>query len=75
MSDNSYLRHPYVSPLFAVENPEKPICPILIQIGESERMRDENISFVIEKFKNSTIKLEIYESMVLIYFQNLEFMI
>ncbi|TPX34291.1 hypothetical protein SmJEL517_g02934 [Synchytrium microbalum] len=62
--DNSYFKHPYVSPSFATEDVNRPICPTLIQIGEVELFRDESIYWVAETFKHSPISLEIYEDYV-----------
>ncbi|TPX46942.1 hypothetical protein SeMB42_g01791 [Synchytrium endobioticum] len=59
--DNSYLKHPYVSPIYALEDPCRPTCPLLIQVGEVELFRDENIYFVVKQFPHSPIRLEIYE--------------
>ncbi|KAJ3206728.1 hypothetical protein HDU82_004332 [Entophlyctis luteolus] len=65
--DNSYLKNPLVSPLFAVESETAPMCPILIQIGENERLRDENLMFATKVFASSPIQLEIFESMVHVF--------
>ncbi|KAI9348494.1 Alpha/Beta hydrolase protein [Obelidium mucronatum] len=67
ISDNSFLTNPLVSPLFAQEIPEKQMCPILIQVGDSERLRDESIVFAMNRFSQSTIQLEIYEGMVHVF--------
>lgn len=61
--DNSFLTDPYACPIFNKENPEKPLPPTLIHIGDAEKLRDENIIFVDKIFKNSNIHLEIYEDM------------
>ncbi|KAI8847992.1 Alpha/Beta hydrolase protein [Chytridium lagenaria] len=58
------MRHPLVSPLFAEEIADKPLPPTLIQVGTAERLRDENVSFYAEKFKESKIQLELYEDMI-----------
>ncbi|KAJ3073384.1 hypothetical protein HDU98_001675 [Podochytrium sp. JEL0797] len=65
--DNSFLKHPLVSPLFAAEDPEAPICPLLIQIGECERLRDENLCFAHHKFPTARIRVEMYDSMVHVF--------
>ncbi|KAJ3023954.1 UNVERIFIED_CONTAM: hypothetical protein HDU68_008396 [Siphonaria sp. JEL0065] len=68
VKDNTYLKHPLVSPLFATEaHQEKPLCPILIHIGECERLRDENLVFVSRVFKESPIQLEMYDTMVHVF--------
>ncbi|KAJ3411478.1 hypothetical protein HDV05_002131 [Chytridiales sp. JEL 0842] len=61
---SEYLHNPLVSPLFAKENPKKPICPVLIQVGDAERLRDESLEFYLETFRKSMIRLEVYEDMV-----------
>ncbi|KAJ3031474.1 UNVERIFIED_CONTAM: hypothetical protein HDU68_003805 [Siphonaria sp. JEL0065] len=43
------------------------MCPLLIQVGDSERLRDESIVFVLEKFPTSVFQLEIYEGMVHVF--------
>ena len=45
VTDNSLLRHPYVSPVFATVNDQRPLKSIYIQVGELERLRDESIEF------------------------------
>ncbi|TPX33702.1 hypothetical protein SmJEL517_g03447 [Synchytrium microbalum] len=67
VKSNADLPNPYVSPLYAKEEPTKPICPMLIQIGEVERLRDENLYWAMERFKNSPVRLEVYEDMVHVY--------
>ncbi|KAJ3071515.1 hypothetical protein HDU98_005224 [Podochytrium sp. JEL0797] len=67
ITDNSFITNPLVSPFFAQENPAKPMCPILIQVGDSERLRDESVMFAHTNFKSSPIQLEIYEGMVHVF--------
>lgn len=55
--------HPYVSPLFGTEAKGK-IGPLLIQIGELERLRDENLMFASKSFTSSPIRLEMYKEQV-----------
>ncbi|TPX78716.1 hypothetical protein CcCBS67573_g00085 [Chytriomyces confervae] len=64
--DNSYLKNPYVSPLFASET-DTPLPPILIQVGECERLRDESLVFATSNFKSNPLQLEIYEGMVHVF--------
>ncbi|KAJ3140426.1 hypothetical protein HK100_009737 [Physocladia obscura] len=66
ISDNSFLKNPLVSPLFAIENPLAPLPPMLIQVGDSERLRDESIAFA-NNFPGSPIHLEVYEGMVHVF--------
>ncbi|KAI8897717.1 Alpha/Beta hydrolase protein [Globomyces pollinis-pini] len=54
------LVNPYVSPIFSNEIDDTPICPMLIQVGGTERVRDDGIYFAEGPFKNSNIRLEIY---------------
>ncbi|ORY45903.1 hypothetical protein BCR33DRAFT_154810 [Rhizoclosmatium globosum] len=67
ISDNSFLKHPLVSPLFAQENLLAPLPPLLIQVGDAERLRDESIVFATSQFSQSPIRLEIYEGMVHVF--------
>ncbi|KAI9336377.1 Alpha/Beta hydrolase protein [Obelidium mucronatum] len=41
--------------------------PTLIQLGSRERLRDEGLMFAGESFKNSPLRVEIYEDMVHIF--------
>ncbi|KAJ3204606.1 hypothetical protein HDU82_005721 [Entophlyctis luteolus] len=66
-NDNITLRNPLVSPVFANESDTAPLCPVLIQIGECERMRDENLQFATRIFTSSPIQLEMFESMVHVF--------
>ncbi|KAJ3151614.1 hypothetical protein HDU86_006033 [Geranomyces michiganensis] len=61
VKSNSQLRHPLISPLFASEDASRPIPPLLIQCGDAEKLRDEIITFVAERFPNSPVTLEMYE--------------
>jgi acetyl esterase/lipase len=65
--DNAQLTHPLVSPFFAADDPENPLCPTLIQAGSAERLRDEILLFSSEKFQHSPVQLEIYEGMVHVF--------
>ncbi|KAJ3213321.1 hypothetical protein HDU67_003040 [Dinochytrium kinnereticum] len=67
VSNNSFLTSPYVSPLFATEDPEKPMCPMMIHCGSLERLRDEILHFTVAKFPNSNIQLEMYDDMVHVF--------
>ncbi|KAJ3109798.1 hypothetical protein HDU97_000028 [Phlyctochytrium planicorne] len=67
VSDNSFLKNPYVSPLFAKEDPEKPTCPTMIHVGGVERLRDEILHFCSDVFPNSPIQLEVYDDMVHVF--------
>lgn len=42
---NKDLVHPLASPIFASSS-EKKICPLLIQVGDAERARDDGLYFV-----------------------------
>ncbi|KAI8998031.1 Alpha/Beta hydrolase protein [Gaertneriomyces semiglobifer] len=59
---NDLLTNPLVSPLFAEPANDKQLCPILIQVGDAERLRDEAIVFW-KKFSDAgaDISLELYE--------------
>ena len=64
---NSLLSHPLVSPLFAKGSQERPLPPILIQVGDAEKLRDENLSFYATSFPTENIHLELYEDMVHVF--------
>ncbi|KAJ3050072.1 hypothetical protein HDU99_008759, partial [Rhizoclosmatium hyalinum] len=67
VKDNSYLTHPLVSPFFATESKEVPLCPLLIQVGELERFRDEILIFATKKFTSTPLQLELFDSMVHVF--------
>ncbi|KAI8898260.1 Alpha/Beta hydrolase protein [Globomyces pollinis-pini] len=54
------ITHPYASPILCKEIENLPISPLLIQVGGTERVRDDGIFFAEESFKTSNIRLEIY---------------
>lgn len=62
-----FVRHPLVSPIFGNF---KGVCPILIQVGECELLRDESIAFAFRykaqnsDSKTSWIRHELYVDMV-----------
>ncbi|KAJ3029622.1 UNVERIFIED_CONTAM: hypothetical protein HDU68_011657 [Siphonaria sp. JEL0065] len=69
-TDDILNSHPYVSPLFAKDDPHDKathLPPTLIQLGSRERLRDEGLMFAGESFKNSPMRVEIYEDMVHIF--------
>ena len=66
ISDNSFLKHPLVSPLFADPIGKRSLPKTLIQIGDAEKLRDEALVF-FEKFKSSEIQLEMYEDMIHVF--------
>ncbi|KAI8852113.1 Alpha/Beta hydrolase protein, partial [Chytridium lagenaria] len=55
VADNSFLRNPY------------PMCPMLIQCGSIERLRDEILKLCVETFPNSDLRLEMYDDMVHVF--------
>ncbi|KAJ3271907.1 hypothetical protein HDV01_006121 [Terramyces sp. JEL0728] len=69
---NVYLAHdsdfnnPYASPIITQET-NVPIPPMLIQVGGAERVRDDGIYLSQVTFKNSAIRLEIYEESVHVF--------
>ena len=65
VKQNSQLRTPLVSPVFASES-DKPLPHTLIQVGDAERLRDENLVFY-ETFKKSPLQLEVFEDMVHVF--------
>lgn len=58
---DSEINCSYVSPIFSIEDPENPLPPTLIQIGDAERPRDDSLFFKTRSFKNSDIQFEIYQ--------------
>ncbi|KAL2915402.1 hypothetical protein HK105_205018 [Polyrhizophydium stewartii] len=67
IKSNDDITNPYVSPAFAVEDPAKPTPPMIIQVGDAERVRDDGIVFAENTFRNSRIHLEVYENMVHVF--------
>ncbi|KAI9331801.1 Alpha/Beta hydrolase protein [Zopfochytrium polystomum] len=62
---DAQLVEPYVSPIFSRERADRVAWPrTLIQIGDAERLRDENIIFYAEAFPNSNIRVEVFEDMI-----------
>ncbi|KAJ3293653.1 hypothetical protein HDU76_007021, partial [Blyttiomyces sp. JEL0837] len=62
--NDTMLTNPLVSPMFSRELPDRPIPPTYIQVGGAERLRDENLITYAETFKNSNIKVDVFEEMV-----------
>ncbi|KAJ3317450.1 hypothetical protein HDU76_001182 [Blyttiomyces sp. JEL0837] len=67
LPDNTNLTNPLVSPLFGTESSSTPLPPILLHIGDAERLRDENIKFYLSTLPNSSIHLEIFEGMIHVF--------
>lgn len=63
VKENKFLKNPLVSLILSKENPDKPLPPTLIHIGDAEKLRDESILFTEIAYKNSNIHLELYEDM------------
>ncbi|KAI9093755.1 Alpha/Beta hydrolase protein [Phlyctochytrium arcticum] len=61
LNDDTQRNHPLASPFFGKEDPSRPLPPILIQAGDAEKLRDESIYFAAHNFKNSDIRVELYE--------------
>ncbi|KAJ3326235.1 hypothetical protein HDV06_000111 [Boothiomyces sp. JEL0866] len=59
VSHDKDLINPYASPIFA-EQSHVPFPPMLIQVGDAERVRDDGIFFK-KLFPNEKIKLELYQ--------------
>lgn len=66
LPDNTQFQNPFVSPLFASPEEFGDLPPTLIQIGDAEKLRDENILFTL-RFSQSPIALEMYEDMVHVF--------
>ena len=56
------LRDPLVSPVFAQDRLDKPLPPMLIHIGEKERLRDESLAFGAFQ-TSSAIRVESFQDM------------
>ena len=55
-----------VSPLYAKDIPSKPLPPILIHVGNDERLRDENLVFASKTIR-SNVSLEVYDDQVHVF--------
>ncbi|KAI8906669.1 Alpha/Beta hydrolase protein [Entophlyctis helioformis] len=64
---NDDMLNPLASPSLAVEDPSKPIPPMLIQVGDAERVRDDGIVFSQNSFPTSRIRLEVYEDQLHVF--------
>ena len=53
---DSQLVLPHVSPVFALS----PSCPVLVQVGDAERLYDENLYYALS---HSGVTLEVYQDM------------
>ncbi|ORY41627.1 alpha/beta-hydrolase [Rhizoclosmatium globosum] len=58
------ITDPMISPLFAKEISEKPLPPVLIQVGSCERLHDEALRLFSEQFPTSQIRMEIYDELL-----------
>ncbi|KAI9344282.1 Alpha/Beta hydrolase protein [Obelidium mucronatum] len=67
VKDNSFLKNPLVSPYWATESETQPLPPILVQIGEYERLRDENLAFATKRFTTTPLQLEMYDAMIHVF--------
>ena len=66
LTDNSFLHYPLVSPMYADEVEEKPLPPILIHIGDAEKLRDETLVF-FSRFSSTRIQVEMYQDMIHVF--------
>ncbi|RKO93076.1 Alpha/Beta hydrolase protein [Blyttiomyces helicus] len=66
VSHNDSLSNPLVSPLYAHDDPSRPLPPTLVQCGDAEKLRDEIITFS-HNFAGSRVALEMYEDMVHVF--------
>ncbi|KAL2912690.1 hypothetical protein HK105_207798 [Polyrhizophydium stewartii] len=69
---NDDLLSPYASPMFARDGDggdasKPPLPPMLIQVGDAERVRDDGIVFAYNTFVGSPIRVEIYEDGVHVF--------
>ncbi|KAJ3374001.1 hypothetical protein HDU91_000057 [Kappamyces sp. JEL0680] len=61
------LIHPYASPIFG-KSTDIPICPLLIQVGDAERVRDDGLYFATESCNDSEpVMVELYEDGVHVF--------
>ncbi|KAJ3255697.1 hypothetical protein HK103_006139 [Boothiomyces macroporosus] len=66
LAHDSDMNNPYASPILAAET-DVSLPPMLIQVGGAERVRDDGIYLSEVTFKNSPIRLEIYEESVHVF--------
>ena len=57
------MRKPLASPIFA-KPAKKRICPLLIQVGSCERVRDDGLYFYSHSLPHDPIRLEVYQDSV-----------
>jgi hypothetical protein len=59
------MLHPYASPLMvSCDDPD--MCPILIQVGGRERVRDDSLYFFVNN-PNLSVQLEMYQDAVHVF--------
>jgi acetyl esterase/lipase len=62
---DSDLTDQYASPIFSRSDPKIPICPLLIQVGDAERVRDDGLYFATETLSDSEkVQVELYQDAV-----------
>lgn len=66
VSHDDDLTNPLVSPILAHET-EIPMPPMLIQVSDSERLRDDSIYFAEKCFGHSRLRLEIYKERIHVF--------
>lgn len=58
--------NPAASPLYSCST-NVPTCPILIQVGDCERVRDDSLVFYSHSFPTDSIKVEMYQDSVHVF--------
>ena len=62
LDSNEDILNPYACPTMSVESSTQ-IPPMLIQVGDADRLRDDAIVFSESSFPNSPIRVEVYQHM------------
>ena len=65
-TDNTQLNSPYVSPVY-YSGSSSDFPPILIQFGEAELLRDEQLGFFTKVMPKANIRLEMYTDMIHVF--------
>ncbi|KAI8924348.1 Alpha/Beta hydrolase protein [Entophlyctis helioformis] len=64
---DSLNTHPLVSPLFARDLAARPLPPMLLHIGEQERLRDETLLFATKTVRHSPVRVEVFDDQVHVF--------
>ncbi|KAL2918118.1 hypothetical protein HK105_202532 [Polyrhizophydium stewartii] len=67
VAHDSQLTHALVSPLFARDVAGRPLPPMLLHVGEQERLRDETLHFALHTVRSSPVAVEMFEDQVHVF--------